>query len=271
MIPGYEDDDIWMMVEDELQTLAQSFTAHLHHAEYKRLVKKAREAPPRQIPQPDSPMPKETKQKLLRQARDKSNNDTLLQMVSKGKTELLADDAEEEKVDDPWRGTALAGLVASGSQQKTSLKGLDKMPSTTRAALGFSKALSQLQPRQTDAIDLLTRPTNFRQDLGSSTANTENGQFTNSYGDLHGDKGKKHQSKPGQPLEMDSSSHTQHIHTSTKSSSNGMSRDHINPTPVPKSDMAMKAQRPTFLDKRKKRIKEEIKADRLADVPMFLI
>ncbi|RMZ90288.1 hypothetical protein DV736_g2469, partial [Chaetothyriales sp. CBS 134916] len=53
MQEGYDADDIWMMVEDEFQTLAHSFTRHLHHAEYKRLMIKAKhDAPPKALQDP---------------------------------------------------------------------------------------------------------------------------------------------------------------------------------------------------------------------------
>jgi hypothetical protein len=45
MIDGVENDDGWMMVEDELLTTARRFTAHLHHAEYQRLKRLARSRP----------------------------------------------------------------------------------------------------------------------------------------------------------------------------------------------------------------------------------
>ncbi|GIZ41460.1 hypothetical protein CKM354_000476300 [Cercospora kikuchii] len=39
MKPGYDADDIWMMVEDEFYSTAQLYTEHLHQAEYARLKK----------------------------------------------------------------------------------------------------------------------------------------------------------------------------------------------------------------------------------------
>lgn len=41
MVEGWDDDDGWCMVEDELFFTAKQFTAHLHHAEYQRLKTKA--------------------------------------------------------------------------------------------------------------------------------------------------------------------------------------------------------------------------------------
>lgn len=39
MIPGYEADDVWLMVEDEFYSTAQLWTQHLHQQEYVRLKK----------------------------------------------------------------------------------------------------------------------------------------------------------------------------------------------------------------------------------------
>jgi hypothetical protein len=156
MREGFENDDIWMMVEDEFQSLAQSFTAHLHRAEYKRLMKKAKEAPPRSLPEPASPISKETQRKLQRRALVDKQNTALQSVTAASRIDGLSDDQEEDKVEDPWRGTALAGLMALGSQEKTSLKGLEKLPSSTRAAQGFSKAAPKPSTRKTNAIDELT-------------------------------------------------------------------------------------------------------------------
>lgn len=136
MREGYEEDDTWIMVEDELQALAQTFTAHLHHAEYKRLMRKARSAPKLQLPEPTSPMSSATTQKLKRKALEQRQSDGLDQVMPRingSGSEELAD----ENVEDPWRGTSLAGLMAAGSQEKRSLKGLEKLPSSTRAAKGY--------------------------------------------------------------------------------------------------------------------------------------
>ena len=42
MRPGLEQDDIWVMVEDEFLSTAHLYTSHLHKAEYLRLKKLAR-------------------------------------------------------------------------------------------------------------------------------------------------------------------------------------------------------------------------------------
>lgn len=154
MREGYDGDDIYVMVEDEFQTIAQSYTAHLHHAEYMRLVKEAREAAPKSLPEPTSPMSKEAKNRLRWLAVQKKQKDTLEQVI--GQTFTEADegelDLEEDKVVDLWSGTSLAPLMASGGQQKTSLIGLERMSSKTKAGMGFTRHQSHGRPVN-DAID----------------------------------------------------------------------------------------------------------------------
>ncbi|KAI1610800.1 hypothetical protein EDD36DRAFT_303969 [Exophiala viscosa] len=136
MREGYDGDDIYIMVEDEFQDIAKSYTAHLHLAEYKRLMKQAREAPPKALPAPTSPMSKEATRRLQSAALHKKQKDTLQRVTRRADSE----EEEEEKVVDPWSGTSLAPLMASGNQQKTSLLGLEKMSSNTKAGMGLSKS-----------------------------------------------------------------------------------------------------------------------------------
>ncbi|EXJ84738.1 hypothetical protein A1O3_05409 [Capronia epimyces CBS 606.96] len=144
MREGYDGDDIYIMVEDEFQTIAQTYTAHLHHAEYKRLVKQAREAAPKALPEPTSPMSKEAKNRLQKLALQKRQKETLQQVMGPTSTEAEEEEVEEEedKVIDLWSGTRLAPLMASGGLQKTSLIGLERMSSKTKAGMGFTRIQS---------------------------------------------------------------------------------------------------------------------------------
>ena len=267
IMEGYDEDDIWMMVEDEFQSLAQTFTAHLHRAEYKRLVKKARDAPRKDLSDPSSPMSKETKRKLQRTALDMKQQAALGRVGARPEDDDV--DAEGQEVDNPWSGTALAGLVASGSQEKHSLKGLEKMPSSTRAAQGFSKAETATRPRQMNAIDLLTRPPDKRESIQASRRREANQEST--LGDNSTDRATRTTSR--KVTEDEDHTHTQSRHTPNPAlariaqSSVPSFREKI----VPKQHAAPRdPSRRSSLSKRKK-VKEESKEDRLAEVPMFLI
>ena len=258
MVEGYDEDDIWMMVEDEFQTLAQSFTAHLHHAEYKRLMKKAKEAPRKELPEPTSPMSKETKRKLQRQARDISNKDVLDRMIGGSK---IADDTDEEKVDDPWRGTALAGLISASSQEKTSLKGLEKMPSSTRAARGFFKAETKDRTKKLDAIDLLTRPPEQRNGLKLSPRKPMSNHNHRDEDEDQVEAQRAPRKSTANPAALDG----HHSEEPESSSTKAVSRNGVMPSTKAPLQLSK-----SILPKKRKKVKEESNDDRRAEVPMFL-
>jgi hypothetical protein len=139
MHEGYDADDIFMIVEDEFQTVAQSFTHHLHHAEYVRMKKKARTAPPPTSAIPLDGMRAETKNKFEAKDLSSRQNRAIKDMI--GVTGLASpEEEEEEKANDPWQGTSLAGLMSKdGTQTRTALVGLEQIPSSTRAARGFGR------------------------------------------------------------------------------------------------------------------------------------
>src|ERR1700733_2480314 len=139
MHEGYDADDIFMVVEDEFQTVAQSFTHHLHHAEYGRMKKKARMASPPTPTIPLDGMRAETRNRLEAKNLSSRQNRAIKDMI--GVTDLASpeeEEEEEEKANDPWQGTSLAGLMSKdGTQARTALIGLEQIPSSTRAARGF--------------------------------------------------------------------------------------------------------------------------------------
>lgn len=159
MRPGLDEDDIYMLVEDEFQAIAQSYTGHLHHAEYKRLMKLAREKKEEQQRAgmillggkriPDN-VSGETKQRLKRELLKERQSSGLKSMSGVGLLAGSGDEdsdeeareavlaREEKKVGDMWAGTALSGLMSwEPGQEKTSLMGLEKISGETRASKGF--------------------------------------------------------------------------------------------------------------------------------------
>lgn len=185
MREGYDGDDIYIMVEDEFQTIAQSYTADLHHAEYTRLVKQAREAAPKALPDPTSPMSKEARRRLEAAALQKKQKDTVRKAV--GRTSGSRDEEEEDSVVDLWSGTSLAPLMASGSQHKTSLLGLERMSRSTKAGMGFPRPRSSGDSGREGELDgglpeaSRTRGAQISRDDNASKPRTE--------GDVSGAKG----------------------------------------------------------------------------------
>ncbi|KAL9627587.1 MAG: hypothetical protein Q9164_007560, partial [Protoblastenia rupestris] len=149
---GYDHDDIYIMVEDEFHSVAQTFTQHLHHAEYQRLKKKARAAAPPTF-QPTDQMRTEGKKKLEAKALH-SKQKNAVQNITNGIN--FSAEEDEEQDDDPWLGTSLAGLMTdSNVQKRTALVGLEKMQSTTRAAKGFARGMGDNPPGRKEKLSAL--------------------------------------------------------------------------------------------------------------------
>lgn len=172
MNPGFEADDIYVMVEDEFQAVAQQFTAHLHRAEYKRMQREARAAAAakqnditylneaKAILRPtDGKTVMSAELKKVKQARE------MARKTARGVKELVGDSdedrptysseeeanevdkvlaaaEEEEEDDDIGIGTSLHGLMASPKKSHPSLLGLEGVRSSTRAAAGFKKQVA---------------------------------------------------------------------------------------------------------------------------------
>ncbi|KAL2808986.1 hypothetical protein BJX63DRAFT_374821 [Aspergillus granulosus] len=147
---GLDKDDIYIMVEDEFYAVAQSFTQHLHYAEY---IRRGREAKLQNatriqdIARPTdgvTPMSETLKKKYAAEelrARQKDGVERLDGNSARddnddGK-EALGDDIEEEN---SWAGTHLQDLMLSPRRVR-SLVGLQGIRSSTRAAAGFGQAL----------------------------------------------------------------------------------------------------------------------------------
>ncbi|KAJ5713606.1 uncharacterized protein N7483_010787 [Penicillium malachiteum] len=139
ILEGLDRDDAWVMVEDEFYTIAQSFTQHLHYAEYVRRKKEAKARGEAAIGEVERPTDGRTaiskglqikKQAEELQARQK---DGMAQLGLVDQQEELSDDD-----DDTWAGTHLHGLMTS-PQKSRSLIGVQRLKSSTRAAAGFGQ------------------------------------------------------------------------------------------------------------------------------------
>ena len=149
MIEGLDNDDKYVMVEDEFETVAKAFTRHLHHAEYSRLKKLAREQNAQSINNIVRPVDARTKirqptQKMMRQqSNTKMQNATIkgLLDVTKAATENPMDvESDSDTEGDPWVGTSLHGLMASPKHSQKLLSSLVDIESKTRATAGCSAA-----------------------------------------------------------------------------------------------------------------------------------
>lgn len=155
MQEGLDRDDIYIMVEDEFQAVAKTFTQHLHHAEYMRLKKLVRTQNASTISTISRPvdsitkMREETKKKKEAEAKSAKQQTALQQIMGRARgrrpqTDSENSESDEEKHDDPWVGTTLQGLMTkSPHKPHTSLTGLQGVKSSTRAAAGYSKPESR--------------------------------------------------------------------------------------------------------------------------------
>ncbi|KAK2763269.1 hypothetical protein FQN54_009905 [Arachnomyces sp. PD_36] len=152
MREGLDGDDIYVMVEDEFQAVAQSFTQHLHYAEYVRRTRQARIDNATKIDEvarrtdPKTAMRAETRKKKDAETLAERHRLGLEKMKGPALERRPAVDSEEEDTrieedeeDDPWLGTSLQGLMTK-SIKSQSLVGLQGIQSATRAAAGYSKS-----------------------------------------------------------------------------------------------------------------------------------
>lgn len=142
LVEGLDKDDAWVMVEDEFYAVAQSFTQHLHYAEYVRRKKEAKAgsaAAIKELERPtdgQTPMPKALQTRKNAEALDARQKNGLAQL------EGPVDDNPEEHTDEDdgaWAGTHLHGLMTSPRKSR-SLVGAHAVKSSTRAAAGFGQA-----------------------------------------------------------------------------------------------------------------------------------
>lgn len=167
------------MVEDEFYAIAQTFTQHLHYAEYVRRKKEAKAQSAAEITaiaRPTdgrTPMSKELKQKKEAEALAARQKAGLEQIEGQGDK----DDSDDDDDDDTWAGTHLHGLMASPRKSRA-LAGLHTLKSSTRAAAGFGQAHgSQSERRQmasgSQACSLSRAAESHHVEIGEETASSE--------------------------------------------------------------------------------------------------
>ena len=172
MHEGLDADDIYVMVEDEFYATAKTFTQHLHHAEYQRLKNSAKmrnASALNNIMRPTdsiTAMREETKKKKEAESKAMKHKAALEKIKAQGGSKRLRtgdsdDESDLEAVtpDDPWVGTNLQSLMVNPRKNGTSLTGLDRIKSSTRAAAGYSKP-NHRSPQVTKSFGLTSsKPT----------------------------------------------------------------------------------------------------------------
>jgi len=150
MREGIDCDDRFRMVEDEFLSVARSFTAHLHAAEYKRQQKmvKSRNADTiNSISRPvTGKMPDHTRRRVEGVARAKHHG-VIVQSLFGKKTgnDGISDDSDDGE-GLPYVGTTLHVLMDSPRKKALSIGKSGFFAASTRAAAGFSKPATKCRP-----------------------------------------------------------------------------------------------------------------------------
>ncbi|PYH90251.1 hypothetical protein BO71DRAFT_334885 [Aspergillus ellipticus CBS 707.79] len=183
---GFDKDDMYMMVEDEFYAVAQTFTQHLHYAEYVRRKKEAKlqgAAVFQNLARPTdgvTPMSEEARRRAAARELSKQQKAGLEQT----RGDRPAVDSEEEEADDQeedsWAGTSLHDLMISPRKAR-SLVGMQGIKSSTRAAAGLRASETrrgsgdygdggrELRAKDEAEIDLLETASEDDDDLDART------------------------------------------------------------------------------------------------------
>ncbi|KAL4923990.1 uncharacterized protein BDV17DRAFT_301379 [Aspergillus undulatus] len=143
LIEGLDHDDIYMMVEDEFYAVAQTFTRHLHYAEFVRRKREAKDknaAAIAGIARPTdgiTPVSEVTKKRYKAEELDKRQEDGLVSVLGE-REKVRGEDGGDEEEESSWAGTHLQNLILSPRRAR-SLFGLKGMRSSTRAAAGLAQ------------------------------------------------------------------------------------------------------------------------------------
>jgi hypothetical protein len=142
LLDGIDRDDGWVMVEDEFYAVAQTFTQHLHYAEYLRRrkeVKAENAAALGVIERPTdgrTPVSKEAERQREREAFRQRQKAGLARLDGQNPDEQIDDHEEDDQM---WSGTHLHDLMTSPRKAR-SLAGRHVLKSSSRAAAGFLQA-----------------------------------------------------------------------------------------------------------------------------------
>jgi hypothetical protein len=133
------------MVEDEFYAIAQTFTQHLHYAEYLRRrkeVKAENAAAFGMIERPTdgrTPLPKEIERQREREAFRQRQKAGLQRLDGRNPDEQVDEQVNAHDDDERWSGTHLHDLMTSPRKAR-SLAGTHVLKSSSKAAAGFRQA-----------------------------------------------------------------------------------------------------------------------------------
>lgn len=136
-------DEKWMMVEDEFNSIASTFTRHLHAEEYKKLKKLAAQKSVKTVA--DLPRPTDTITTLSREAQIRKQAEKKREQMKKAAAKHPGHNvpagSDEEETPMLFTDRHLAGLMQAspGARAPKRILHTDNTKSHTRAAAGFTK------------------------------------------------------------------------------------------------------------------------------------
>ncbi|MBE3050024.1 hypothetical protein IMZ48_47490 [Candidatus Bathyarchaeota archaeon] len=156
-----EDDDRVRMVEDELFSVANRFTAHLHAAEYQRQKREAKTRNAGTIDSISRPvvgrMTPSVRSKQERAAKTRVRRDGVRKAIANARDGGLDADSEDEE-ESPWMGMSLQGLMETDVHQGPSARlsrltsvGLNTKASARSSQAGGQASTSRLPARSSQA------------------------------------------------------------------------------------------------------------------------
>lgn len=181
MIEGLDHDDKFRMVEDELLTIAQTFTTHLHAAEYKRQQKMVKSRNADTIDSISRPvagkMPDHTRRRVEAVARAKAQQEGLEGLLGKKNKDGGISDDSDEDVGLSYIGTTLYGLMDSPRKKAALISNEIPRTATTRAAAGFNKPAIKNKTSKKSAVESpkpkVTRQDSFKDEVDSDTSDDD--------------------------------------------------------------------------------------------------
>ncbi|KAK3051879.1 hypothetical protein LTR09_006833 [Extremus antarcticus] len=166
MREGYQADDIWRMVEDEFYSTAQTFTQHIHRAEYlrlRRLAKSRGAATLKSVARAtDGKTAQSGEMKLKLEVEDMAKK---RKAAMKDSDDENSSEEEDDFMQDPQLAVLMTGVQGQGAGKNLLRKHQSK--ANTRAAAGFLQSPENVE-RTRDMVGNATsvRSTAISDDVG---------------------------------------------------------------------------------------------------------
>lgn len=177
MREGLENDDKYRLVEDELLSIAQRFTVHLHAAEYKKQQKMVQSQNAHTIKSISRPavgvMPDHTKRQKEGAERAETQRKVLSGILKKTDKAEKSDDSDSAD-GLPYIGTTLHGLMDSPRRRGMLLSKFAPVTTKTRSAAGYKRpGLQSKELMQGSPVSKITSKQTIHSKTNTDTSSDE--------------------------------------------------------------------------------------------------